>query len=324
MTNPTEPLKSNEKEGLPNGQPLSSLVNTPKEPVIEVGTQARFPQHGKTQKRLIKIRRYLKVILPGVALLLFVVIGITPETFTHYPYTEMHTRDRLQKPSWNYWMGTDRFGRDLYSRIIIGTQISYTVSVGSVLIAVTIGVIIGLVGGLSKLFGYMVMRFVDVIICFPPIIVAIFSMALIKPGVTPLILVIGFLYAPRIGRVVQSAVLETAQQPYVEAQRAVGAGIFRIIRKGILPQIMSPIVVQATIMLATAMLLEAGLSFLGLGIPPPTPTWGQMVSEARRTLHLNFYQLLFPGLALSFNIIFINLLGDGLRDLLDPKMRGVL
>jgi peptide/nickel transport system permease protein len=144
---------------------------------------------------------------------------------------------------------------------------------------------------------------------------------LIKPGIPSLIIVIGFLYAPRIARVVQSAVLVVVELPCIEAQRAVGASLFRIVRKGILPQILAPIIVQATIMLATAMLLEAGLSFLGLGIPPPTPTWGQMISEARRTLHLSISQLLFPGLALSANVIFINLLGDGLRDFLDPKLR---
>jgi peptide/nickel transport system permease protein len=124
-----------------------------------------------------------------------------------------------------------------------------------------------------------------------------------------------------MARIVQGAVLEVAQAAHVEAQRALGAGILRIVRTGILPQILAPVVVQATIMLATAMLLEAGLSFLGLGIPPPTPTWGQLVSDARRTLHLSLYLLFFPGLALSANVIFINLLGDSLRDFLDPKMR---
>jgi peptide/nickel transport system permease protein len=142
-----------------------------------------------------------------------------------------------------------------------------------------------------------------------------------KPGVVTLIVVIGFLYIPRMARIVQSAVLEVALAAYIEAQRALGAGILRVVLRGILPQIVGPIVVQATIMLATAMLLEAGLSFLGLGIPPPTPTWGQLVSDARRTIHLSLYLLLFPGLALSLNVIFINLLGDGLRDYLDPKLR---
>jgi ABC-type dipeptide/oligopeptide/nickel transport system permease subunit len=165
------------------------------------------------------------------------------------------------------------------------------------------------------------MRLVDVIICFPPIIVAIFFMAMASPGATTLVVVIGFLYAPRMARVVQSAVLEVAQATHIEAQKALGAGLGRIVRRGILPQVLGAILVQATIMMATAMLLEAGLSFLGLGIPPPTPTWGQLVSDARRTLHLSLYVLLFPALALSLNVIFINLLGDGLRDFLDPKLR---
>jgi peptide/nickel transport system permease protein len=268
-----------------------------------------------------KIRRYLKLFLPGIALTFFLIVGTFPEFFVRYSYSEMHPKRRLEAPSADFWFGTDAFGRDVYSRVIVGSRVSYSVSVGAVAVAVIGGVLLGVVGGLFKLMGYMVMRFVDVIICFPPILVAIFLLAVVKAGILPLILVIGFLYTPRMARVVQSAVLEVSQLTYIEAQRAVGASLFRIVMKGILPQIMAPMIVQATIMLGTAMLLEAGLSFLGLGIPPPNPTWGQLVSEARRTMHLNMSQLIFPGLVLSANVIFINLLGDGLRDFLDPKMR---
>jgi peptide/nickel transport system permease protein len=207
--------------------------------------------------------------------------------------------------------------------VIYGTRVSNGVAAGAVAVAVVGGAVMGIAGGLSRTIGFLLMRLVDVVICFPPIIVAIFFIAMAKPGVLTLILVIGFLYAPRMARIVQSAVLEVAQAVHIEAQRALGSGLLRIVWKGILPQILGPIIVQATIMLATAMLLEAGLSFLGLGIPPPTPTWGQLVSDARRTIHLSPYVLLFPGAALSANVIFINLLGDGLRDYLDPKLRRV-
>jgi peptide/nickel transport system permease protein len=205
--------------------------------------------------------------------------------------------------------------------VIYGTRVSNGVAAGAVAVAVVGGVLMGIAGGLSRTFGFLLMRLVDIVICFPPIIVAIFFMAMAKPGVPTLILVIGFLYAPRMARIVQGAVLEVAQAVHIEAQRALGSGILRIVWKGILPQILGPIVIQATIMLATAMLLEAGLSFLGLGIPPPTPTWGQLVSDARRTIHMSLYLLFFPSVALSANVIFINLLGDGLRDCLDPKLR---
>jgi peptide/nickel transport system permease protein len=268
-----------------------------------------------------KLARYLKLLIPAGIMTLFLVVGAFPHWFVRYSYSEMHSNRRFEAPSADFWFGTDSFGRDMYSRVIVGTRISNGVAVCAVAVAVAGGVLLGLAGGLSQSFGFLLMRLVDVIICFPPIIVAIFFMAMASPGATTLIVVIGFLYAPRMARVVQSAVLEVSQATHIEAQKALGAGLFRIIRRGILPQVLGPILVQATIMMATAMLLEAGLSFLGLGIPPPTPTWGQLVSDARRTLHLSLYVLLFPALALSLNVIFINLLGDGLRDFLDPKLR---
>lgn len=265
--------------------------------------------------------RSLKLLVPAGVIAVFLVVALFPEWFARYSYSQMHPSRRLEGPSADFWFGTDSFGRDTYTRVIVGTRISNGVAAGAVAVAVIGGVALGVAGGLSRTLGFLLMRLVDVVICFPPIIVAIFFMAMATPGALTLTLVIGFLYAPRMARIVQSAVLEVAQATHVEAQRALGAGMLRIARKGILPQILGPIVVQATIMLATAILLEAGLSFLGLGIPPPTPTWGQLVSDARRTLHLSLYLLLFPGLALSANVIFINLLGDGLRDLLDPKLR---
>lgn len=263
----------------------------------------------------------LKLLIPAGVMAAFLVVSVFPDWFARHSYSQMNPSRRLEGPSPDFWFGTDAMGRDTYSRVIVGSQISNGVAVGAVALAVLGGVLLGVAGGLSRTVGFLLMRLVDIVICFPPIIVAIFFMAMAKPGVLPLILVIGFLYAPRMARVVQSFVLEVAQATHVEAQRALGAGTLRIVWKGILPQILAPIVVQATIMLATAMLLEAGLSFLGLGIPPPTPTWGQLVSDARRTVHLSLYLLLFPALALSANVIFINLLGDGLRDFLDPKMR---
>ncbi len=268
-----------------------------------------------------KIAKYLKLLVPAGVIAGFLLVALFPHWFARYSYSQMHPSRRLEGPSVDFWFGTDAFGRDTYTRVIVGTRISNGIAAGAVAVAVIGGVWVGVAGGLSRTFGFLLMRLVDVVICFPPIIVAIFFMAMASPGVVTLTLVIGFLYAPRMARIVQGAVLEVAQAAHVEAQRALGAGSLRIVRTGILPQILAPVVVQATIMLATAMLLEAGLSFLGLGIPPPTPTWGQLVSDARRTLHLSLYLLFFPGLALSANVIFINLLGDGLRDFLDPKMR---
>jgi len=271
-----------------------------------------------------KTKRYLKLILPMVIIVFFLVVAMFPQLFTRYSYTKMNVSRRLEGPSSDFWFGTDKFGRDIYSRVIVGTRVSYSVSIGSVVIAVISGVVLGVVGGLFKTMGFLIMRLVDVLLCFPPIIAAIFFLSLVKPGVLSLIFIIGFLYGPRMARVVQGAVLNIAQAPYIEAQRAVGANLLRIVWRGILPQIVAPVVIQATIMLATAMLLEAGLSFLALGIPPPTPTWGSLVSEARRSIHLNISSLVYPALILSLNVIVINLFGDGLRDNMDPKSRGTM
>jgi peptide/nickel transport system permease protein len=270
-----------------------------------------------------KTKRYLKIIIPTVIVAFFLIVAILPQPFTRYSYTKMNISRRLEGPSGDFWFGTDKFGRDIYSRVIIGAQVSYSVSIGAVLIAIIGGVVLGVTGGIYKTVGFLVMRLVDILLCFPPIIAAIFALSLVKPGVLSLIFIIGFLYVPRLARVVQGAVLDIAQAPYIEAQRAIGANLLRIVTKGILPQIVAPVIVQATIMLATAMLLEAGLSFLALGVPTPTPTWGGLVSEARRSIHLNIAPLLYPAMVLSFNIICINLLGDGLRDIMDPKLRGM-
>lgn len=287
----------------------------------EVKAAGRFTDAQLRRAKRRKLARLLRLVVPGVLIAGFLVVAIVPEWFARYPYSTMHASRRLEGPSRDFWFGTDAMGRDTYSRVVVGTQVSNGVAIGAVALAILAGVALGVAGGLSPTVGFLVMRLVDVTICFPPIIVAIFFMAMAKPGISTLVLVIGFLYAPRMARIVQAAVLEVAQAVHVEAQWALGASLARIVRKGILPQILAPIVVQATIMLATAMLLEAGLSFLGLGIPPPTPTWGQLVSDARRTLHLSLWLLAFPGAALSANVIFINLLGDGLRDFLDPKLR---
>lgn len=268
-----------------------------------------------------KTKRHLKIIVPLAIIIFFVFVAMFPQPFTRHSYTKMNVTRRLEGPSRDFWFGTDKFGRDVFSRVVVGTRVSYSVAIGAVIIAIIGGVILGVAGGVFKTVGFLVMRLVDVLLCFPPIIAAIFALSLLKPGIMPLIFIIGFLYAPRMARVVHGAVLDVLQAPYIEAQRAVGATTLRIIGRGILPQIVGPVIIQATIMLATAMLLEAGLSFLALGVAPPTPTWGGLVSEARRSMHLNLSPLLYPALVLSCNVIAVNLLGDGLRDYMDPKLR---
>jgi peptide/nickel transport system permease protein len=260
-------------------------------------------------------------VVPAVILVAVWVAALLAPWLCPYPYYEMHSKDRFRGPCLEYPLGTDRFGRDLLSRVLMGARVSYGVGLGAVLLATVGGVLMGLAGGLSRVGGFITMRVVDVLLCFPTILVAVIVISLTKPGVATLIGVIGFLYAPRVGRVIQGAVLEIKTAPFLEAQRAIGASSLRIVFTGVLPQLVSPILVQASAMLATAMIVEAGLSFLGMGVPPPMPSWGSLVSEARMSLQYSVWLLVIPAFVLALNIVMVNTLGDALRDRLDPRMR---
>ncbi|MDZ7704268.1 MAG: ABC transporter permease [Trueperaceae bacterium] len=235
---------------------------------------------------------------------------------------ELIPADRLQGPSTVHPLGTDQYGRDTFSRILYGGRSSLAVAALSILFAASIGSALGLVGGYFRgwLDGLM-MRITDVLLSFPAILLAIALLAFFGGGFWNLVFAIGVIYIGPFARVARAAALAVREEPYVEAGRALGATNGRILLRAILPNAAAPLLVEVTLRLAYAILAEASLSFLGLGTQPPTPSWGQMIAEGRRFLALSPWATVAPGLAIMLSVLGFNLLGDGLRDVLDPRLR---
>ncbi len=255
-------------------------------------------------------------------ILLLIFAAIFADVIAPYGYDDQNLKDRLTPPGSEYILGTDNFGRDILSRIIYGARISLQVG----FIAVGISAIIG--GALGAIAGYyggkldnFIMRVMDVLLAIPGILLAISIVAALGPGLQNVMIAVGIGSVPSYARIVRASILSIRDQEFVEAARAVGASDFRIIMKHILPNSMAPIIVQATLGVASAILSAAGLSFIGLGIQPPTPEWGAMLSSGRDYLRDHWYVATFPGLAIMITIFGLNLLGDGLRDALDPRLK---
>ena len=234
----------------------------------------------------------------------------------------MQSSRLLAPPGGAYPFGTDQFGRNLMSRLIYGARISLAVSFASVLLALVVGGAAGVASGYfgGRLDG-VVMRVMDVIFAFPAVLLAIAIMAVAGTAVWTIVLAVGVVYTPQIARVARASVLTTRGLEYVEAARALGAGPRRTLIYHILPNIAAPLIVQISLSLSLAILTEAALSFLGLGTQPPTPSWGNMLAESRRFMAIAPWTAIFPGAAIALIVLGFNLLGDGLRDLLDPRLR---
>ncbi len=229
--------------------------------------------------------------------------------------------DSFQSPSFNHLMGTDRFGRDQLSRVIVGSQVSMIVCFGAVAIATIFGIFIGLISGyFGGRIDSVIMRLLDVLFAFPTILLALAAVAAFGPSLFNLLLIIGVIYSSRIGRIVRGSVLSIKEKDFIEGVRSVGASDITIMLKFILPNVLSPIIVQATFNLSHALMIEAGLSFLGLGTQPPRPSWGGMLNESREFMELAPWLTVFPGLAIVFAVLAFNFLGDALRDALDPRL----
>ena len=239
---------------------------------------------------------------------------------SHDPLT-MIVKERMLAPSAQHLMGTDNFGRDIFSRVLHGARLSLGVGSGVMLSTVGVGVLFGLLSGYSPRLDGPIMRVMDAMMAFPAILFGIAIMAVLGPKTINVVIALSVVYAPRTVRIVRASVLAIRQLDYIEAVRAQAAGHLRILFRHILPNCLSPLVVQATFNFAYAVLAEASLSFVGAGAPPPTPSWGNILSEGRIYMQTASWITIFPGLAIAITVLGLNLAGDGLRDVLDPRMK---
>lgn len=260
-------------------------------------------------------------LLGAVMVIILILAALFGNYFAPYDPLDMKYEDAFQGPSGKHFLGADRFGRDQLSRIIMGSRISMTVCFGSVGIATIIGIIIGLISGyFGGRIDSIIMRLLDVLFAFPSLLLALAAVAALGPNLFNLLMIIGVLYSARFARIVRGSVLSIKEKDFIEGVRSVGAGDTSIMYRFILPNVLSPIIVQATFSLSHAIMTEAGLSFLGLGTQPPRPSWGLMLNEAREFMELAPWLAVFPGVAIIFAVLAFNFLGDALRDALDPRL----
>lgn len=269
-----------------------------------------------------RLLRHRAAVLGGSIVLLIVLMALLADVIAPYDPIRGRLADMLQPPSRAHWMGTDEQGRDILSRIIHGSRISLTVGLVAVGISLTTGTVIGAV---SAYFGgwpdLVIMRVIDILLAFPSILLAIAITAILGPSLTNAMIAVGIVGMPVYARLVRASVLSLKEQDFVQAARAAGGGHGRILWRHILPNALAPLIVQSTLSVGTAMLDAAGLSFLGLGAQPPAPEWGAMLSGAQVYIQLAPWVVTFPGLAIMLAVLGFNLLGDGLRDVLDPRLR---
>lgn len=265
------------------------------------------------------------VAFASLMILLIVLAAIFAPWVTPYDPTRLSPATRLDPPSELNWLGTDAFGRDLFSRVVYGARISLIVGVGAAVAAVLLGLAVGLIAGFFRSLDAILMRVVDGLMAIPNILLAIAIVALSGASLWTVLIAITIPEVPRVVRLVRSVVLSAREEPYVEAAMAAGSSTWRILTRHLLPNTIAPLIVQGTYICASAILIEAILSFLGAGISPETPTWGNIMAEGRIYFQINPGIIFWPGLVLSVTILSINLVGDAVRDALDPRMakRGI-
>jgi peptide/nickel transport system permease protein len=278
------------------------------------------PNRSARRVRIWRFARRNPTLVIGLLILgVMVLAALAAPWIAGDPYS-MKPIQRFQAPSNTLWFGTDNLGRDVYARTIYGARVSLAVGLSVAGIAVSIGLVVGLLAGFFRPVEVIVMRLMDGLMAIPAILLAIALISLFKGSVAVVIIAIVIPEVPRVARLVRSVVLTTREQPYVEAAIASGTRVRRILRRHILPSTFPPLIVQATYICASAILIEAGLSFLGAGTPPEIPTWGNMIASSRVYLARAPWTVFCPGLALALVVLSVNLVGDGLRDRLDPRI----
>ena len=276
---------------------------------------------GKLAARLRWLRRH-PIILAGIVLLgLIVLVAIASPLFATHDPVRLDPIRRLAPPSAEHWFGTDHLGRDVYSRVIYGSRISLIVGFSVAALSTVLGLVIGLVTGFLPRVDAIVMRIMDGLMAIPTVLLAIALISLSKSSVENVIIAITIPEVPRIARLVRGVVLTLREQIFIDAAVTLGAGLPRILFFHIMPNTVAPLIVQATYVCASAIIIEAILSFLGAGTPPDVPSWGNIMAEGRTYVMIAFWILLFPGMFLTVMVLGVNLFGDGLRDTLDPRLR---
>jgi peptide/nickel transport system permease protein len=266
-----------------------------------------------------------KIVLVGAAVIAVMALAaVAAPWITPYDPMALKVLDRLQSPRAAHWFGTDELGRDVFSRIVFGARYSLTISALVVLVSVAAGVLLGLAAGFFRRLDAPLMRVVDAMMSFPDILLAIALVAVLGASMTNVVIALAIVYTPRVARVVRASTLVVRALLFIEAARALGISTWRILFIHVLQNIMSPILVQATFIFAYAILAEAGLSFLGVGVPPALPTWGTMIASSQQYAHHAIWLALFPGIAIVLSALSLQMVGDGFRDLLDPKLRKAL
>ncbi len=292
---------------------------------------ATAPIAGARYKAISLVRRSLRFAkrepigtAAGILIVLLLASAIFAPLIAEFDPTKTRVGRPFTGPGWDHWFGTDQVGRDVFSRVVHGGRVSLTVGIVSVLIGTTVGTIIGMLSGYFGGFVDIVLqRIIDAIMSIPTMVLALALISILEPGTDKLILTIAVVMTPSSARIVRGAVLAVKPNMYVEAAKALGAGSGRILIRHILPNIIAPILVIGSVQVGNAILLEASLSFLGLGPPPPNPSWGYMISqEGRDVLTTAPWIGVFPGVFLSLTVFGFNMLGDTIRDVLDPKLRG--
>lgn len=273
---------------------------------------------------LLRLRQQPLTLFAGSIITILILTAIFGPALAPYEANFIDMSNRFAPPSLAHPFGTDDFGRDILSRIMVGARVSLQVGIIAVSLSATVGTLLGLVAGYTgRITDEIIMRAMDILFAFPAILLAITIMAVLGRGIGNAMIAIGIVYIPIFARIARGSVLVVRQEEFVEAARSIGSPNTRIVWRHILPNILSPLIVETTLSLSFAILAEAALSFFGLGTQPPDPSWGRMLSEGRAYFRQSAWLAIFPGLAIMMTVMGFNLLGDGLRDALDPRLKNV-